>query len=237
MPDFIALHDPVEACWRVSHDTSMRGTISLADGTSATALELQWQYHEWLSKYAEQSGGDHGDLLTEWAAILTDLEEDPLSTADRLDWAAKYRLLEGMRERHGLAWDDPKLKALALQYHDIDPQRGIYHRLLRRGELRRLFADEEIDRATRRPPEETRAYFRGECVARYPESLVAANWDSLVFDTGEGSLKRVPMMEPLRGGKDRVAGLLDGSPTAAGLLETLGGSDGRAGTEETPGPR
>ncbi len=236
LPDFIALHDPVEACWRVSHDTSMRGTISLADGTSATALELQWQYHEWLSKYAEQSGGDHGDLLTEWAAILTDLEEDPLSTADRLDWAAKYRLLEGMRERHGLAWDDPKLKALALQYHDIDPQRGIYHRLLRRGELRRLFADEEIDRATRRPPEETRAYFRGECVARYPESLVAANWDSLVFDTGEGSLKRVPMMEPLRGGKDRVARLLDGSPTAAGLLESLGGSDGRAGTEEGPGP-
>ena len=110
---------------------------------------------------------------------------------------------------------------------------GHYHRLLRRGELRRLFSDEQVDSATREPPEETRAYFRGQCVARYPDALVAANWDSLIFDIGEDSLTRVPMMEPLRGGKDRVAELLEGSPTAAGLLEALGGSDGRAGTEET----
>jgi proteasome accessory factor A len=171
-------------------------------------------------------------VLNEWESVLTDLERDPLSTADRLDWAAKYRLLTAMRERDGLSWTDPKLKALGLQFHDLDPERGIYHRLVRRGAVRRMFTEEEIEAATREPPEETRAYFRGQCVARYADSLVAANWDSLVFDTGESSLTRVPMMEPLRGGKDRVAGLLDSSPTAAGLLAALGGSDGRAGTKK-----
>ncbi len=46
---------------------------------------------------------------------------------------------------------------------------------------------------------DTRAFFRGQCVARYPEEIVAANWDSVVFDLGEGPLQRVPMLDPLRG--------------------------------------
>jgi hypothetical protein len=55
---------------------------------------------------------------------------------------------------------------------------------------------------------------------------VAANWDSLVFDVGEESLKRVPMMEPLKGTSRHVAELLDASPDAAALVRALGGNDG-----------
>jgi proteasome accessory factor A len=91
--------------------------------------------------------------------------------------------------------------------------------------MQRLFTDEEIQAAVKRPPERTRAYFRGECVARFGDALVAANWDSLVFDVGEESLRRVPMMEPLRGARDRVGGLLDRVDTPAELLRALGGDD------------
>jgi len=73
-----------------------------------------------------------------------------------------------------------------------------------------------------RPPTDTRAYFRGECVRRYPEAVVAANWDSLVFDIGEETLKRVPMMDPLRGTRRLVADLLDASPDAATMIRALG---------------
>ena len=44
-----------------------------------------------------------------------------MSLADQLDWVAKYRLIDGYRERHGLAWDDPRLAAMDLQYHDLRP--------------------------------------------------------------------------------------------------------------------
>jgi len=173
-------------------------------------------------------------VLTLWESILSDLEEDPRRLADRLDWAAKRELLEGYRRRDGLDWDAPKLRALDLQYHDVDPERGLYHRLIARGAMRRLFTDEEIARAVVEPPERTRAYFRGRCVARYGPSLVAANWDSLVFDVGEDTLKRVPMMEPLRGTKARVHALLEEAGDAAQLVSALGGSNGRTGTEENP---
>ena len=236
LPDPVALEDPVTATWQVSHDLDFRLPLSLEDGGSATALELSWQYLEWLTKYAERVAPNpvYDHVLALWERILIDLEEDPLRLADRLDWAAKLRIIDGFRDRDGLGWDDPKLAALDIQYHDVDPDRGLYFRLADRGSMQRLFTDEEIEAAVSEPPERTRAYFRGRCVSRFSQALVAANWDSLVFDVGENTLKRVPMMEPLLGTKERVDTVLERAADAAELLRALGGSDGRTGTEEGP---
>ncbi len=236
LPDPVALDDPVEATWRVSHDLGLQRSLALEEGGSATALELQWQYFEWLKKYAESTAPDPiaERVLDTWEQVLTDLEADPLTLADRLDWAAKLRIIEGYRQRDGLQWDDPKLRALDLQYHDVDPARGLYHRLVDRGVIQRLFTDEQVEQAVAEPPERTRAYFRGRCVSRFPESLVAANWDSMVFEVGEDTLKRVPMMEPLRGTKERVDSVLDQAADAAALVRALGGSNGRTGAEKGP---
>jgi proteasome accessory factor A len=155
--------------------------------------------------------------------VLADLERDSLRCADRLDWVAKRRLVEAYIERDGLRWNDPKLAALDLQYHDVDPATGLYHRLAGRGAIRRLFTDDEVEMAEANPPTRTRAYFRGRCVSMFPASLVAANWDSLVFDTGESHLKRIPMMEPLRGDEARVGPLLDRVNDAVELIAALGG--------------
>ena len=133
--------------------------------------------------------------------------------------------MNGYRRRDGIGWDDPKLRLLDLQYHDVDRRRGLYNRLAAAGRIRRLFTDAEVEHAVHNPPEDTRAYFRGRCVAQFGDALVAANWDSLVFDVGESSLRRVPMMEPLRGGKDRVGDLLDGVDTPADLMRALGGGN------------
>ena len=74
------------------------------------------------------------------------------------------------------------------------------------------------------PPDDTRAYFRGTLPpALRPTTIVAANWDSLVFDIGDDPLRRVPMMEPGRGGTEHsryVVGRV--RPTSASLLARLG---------------
>jgi proteasome accessory factor A len=89
--------------------------------------------------------------------------------------------------------------------------------------MKRVFTDAEVEEAVNQPPAGTRAYFRGRCVGKYRDALVAANWDSLVFDVGGDALKRVPMMEPLRGSKDLVGDLIDQAATAGELLQLLGG--------------
>lgn len=225
IPDPLDLADPVEACWSTSHDVSLRRPIQLDGGGTATALEIQGRYLEWLSKYAEKELDDPvwDRLIIEWERTLHLLETDPVRLADTLDWVAKKRILDGYVERDGLDWKNSKLRAFDLQYHDVDPQRGLYNKLADRGAMRRLFTEAEIDSAVVDPPTRTRAYFRGRCVSEYPGALVAANWDSLVFDVGEANLKRVPMMEPLRGGADLVAALIDEAEDAADLLRLLGG--------------
>ena len=228
LPEALMLADPVGATGAVSRDTTLQNRLELTDGKSLTAVEAQWQYLEWATKYARSSDMPEvfGDVLRLWEEVLTDLEVDPIRTADRLDWTAKLKILEAYHERDELSWDDPKMRLLDLQYHDVEPSRGLYHRLVASGRIQRLFSDDQVESAISDPPERTRAYFRGRCVAKFGSALVAANWDSLVFDTGEDSLKRVPMMEPLRGSKKRVGELLDRSDTPAELLKALGGDDG-----------
>ncbi len=225
LPATIDLADPVTACWSVSHDPSLTTSLDLDGGGRATALEIQRRYHEWLAKYVERDMDEPiwTAVVDAWDETLSDLEIDPDRCADRLDWVAKYRLLRAYADRHGLEWNAAKLRAIDLQYHDVDRTVGMYHRLVERGQMRRMFTDEQVEAAMANPPERTRAYFRGQCVRRFKESIMAANWDSLVFDVGDTHLKRIPMMEPLRGDRERVQPLLDSVEDAAALIDALGG--------------
>jgi proteasome accessory factor A len=168
-----------------------------------------------LSAVGEAVGAD---VLARWESVLTALESDRDSVADVVDWIAKKRLIEGYAERHQLKATDARLKALDLQYHDLRADRCL---ALRVG-LQTMVDDPEITAAKTEPPTTTRAYFRGRCLAKWPADIVAANWDSLVFDIGRDPLRRVPMMEPLRGTAEHVARLIDESNTPAELLARLG---------------
>jgi proteasome accessory factor A len=225
IPDSLDLADPVESCWRVSHDVDLNRPLELDGGGTATALELQGRFLEWLSKYVEKELDDPvwTRLVEEWERTLTALESDVSSLSDTLDWVAKKQVFDRFVARDGVEWDSAKLRAFDLQYHDVNPEKGLYNRMASSGRFRRLFTDEEILAATSYPPERTRAYFRGRCVDLFRDSVVAANWDSLVFDIGESHLKRVPMMEPLRGAADIVGSILEESEDAADLLQRLGG--------------
>ena len=80
-----------------------------------------------------------------------------------------------------------------------------------------------MQRAIMDPPEDTRAYFRGRCIGKFPDAIAAASWDSLIIDTGAEALQRIPMREPLRGTKAHVDELLEASHDAAALVNALQG--------------
>jgi proteasome accessory factor A len=93
--------------------------------------------------------------------------------------------------------------------------------LATRGSIRRLVDEEAVRAAMTRPPDDTRAYFRGRCLERYPTQVAAASWDSVIFDLGRESLVRIPTLEPLRGTRRHVGELIDASGTAEELVEAL----------------
>jgi len=223
LPD-LSLLNPVASLHEVSRDLTCRAEVRLADGRRLTPIQLQWEYLERAKKYVEQEdpSGDNPEIVERWEAVLVALEDDPMQLHRELDWVAKLRLLEGYRSRDGLAWDDPKLRLVDLQYHDVRRDRGLYHRLTAAGKVERLVTEDEVQRAVLDPPEDTRAYFRGTCIGRFRDSITAASWDSLIFDIGRDALQRVPMREPLRGTRAHVEELFARATDPATLIELLG---------------
>jgi Pup amidohydrolase len=222
LPD-LSLDGPVQALHEVSWDPTVRATVRLADGRTATAVQLQWEYLDHAKRWTKEHEDtpENAVVLERWERVLERLEEDPMSLHRELDWVAKHRLVSAYRERDGLAWNDPKLALIDLQYHDVRRDRGLYHRLAEGGKVERLVPEAEIEGAMREPPEDTRAFFRGGCIRRYPDAIVAASWDSVIFDVGRDALQRVPMREPLRGTRDHVEGLFEQAADAASLVDLL----------------
>ncbi|SKC70520.1 depupylase/deamidase Dop [Krasilnikoviella flava] len=227
----LRLADPVADVQRVSRDLSLAATLELADGRRLTALEVQEAYADVTARSLAALAGTEGtvddessDVLDRWRSVLSRLATDPATCAREVEWVAKRRLLERMRSRDGLAWDHPRLHTLDLQWTDVRPERGIYHRLVASGAVERLVDDERVADAVHHAPADTRAWFRGEVMARYADQVSAASWDSVIFDVpGAAALQRVPMLDPSRGTRAHIGALLDASPDAAALLKGLRG--------------
>jgi Pup amidohydrolase len=240
----LRLADPVGAVQQVSRDLTVSRRLQLADGRRLTAIEIQREYlavvAEAVARHRE-GGVEDGDgagssdgsgsgsvdgataeVLDRWASVLDRLSRDPSSTAREVEWVAKLRLLEAMRTRDGLTWDSPRLAAMDIQWSDVRPERGLYHRLRAAGAVERLTTDEEIARAVHEPPDDTRAWFRGTVVRRYTGQVRAASWDSVVLDVPSlPTLRRIPLRDPWRGTRAHVGELLDVCPDAATLVERL----------------
>ncbi|WP_353301213.1 depupylase/deamidase Dop [Kocuria rosea] len=223
-PD-IALADPVAALQAISHDPGLTTTVLLRDGRRLTGVQLQRLYLEAARAHEHATGGpdpDTREVLELWAEVLDALETDPLSLADRLDWVAKHALLLGYRERDGLAWDDPRLTLIDLQYADVRPEKGLHHRLVAAGRMRTLFTAEEVERAAGLPPADTRAWFRGRLMTRFPDDVLTANWDSVSLTLpGVRRGARIAMPEPLELTREDVDPLLSAAPDAEHFVRAL----------------
>src|SRR6202034_2027314 len=183
----LSVEAPVAELRAISHDPTCRRLVTLKDGRKMTAIQLQAEYLELARKYTEDRYGDDvdditADVLDRWESVLNRLADDPMQLSRELDWVAKLELLEGYRTRDSLGWDHPRLQLVDLQYSDVRPDRGLYNRLAARGRMVRLTTERDVLRAVEEPPDDTRAYFRGRCLRKYPDAVAAASWDSVIFD-------------------------------------------------------
>jgi proteasome accessory factor A len=153
--------------------------------------------------------------------VLERLAADPMQLHREIDWVMKLHLLTHYMDRRTSDWDDPRIAMMDLQYHDVRPDKGLYHVLERSGAARRMLTDEDIMRSMEEPPEDTRAYFRGQCLKKFKNQIFGVNWDSISFNLGEGPIKRILMEEPTRGTKQHVEQLLERSETAADLVANI----------------
>lgn len=180
------LANPVAAVGAISRDASWQWRVALADGRTTSAIAIQRAYLELVDKFAAPTEPEWQRVLEAWSTVLDDLERDPLATGDRLDWAAKFRLIEQFRTSENLPPEDPWLRSLDLAYHLLDRRSGLYYGLEESGAMRLPFPAAELDRRDLRPPPHTRAAIRGGCIEKFGAQVERVRWDGVVLRGANG---------------------------------------------------
>ena len=193
-------------------------------GGGSPRCRCSCEFLEQARKYVEDRLGadvdaQTADVLDRWESVLTparDRPDEPVARA-RLGRQAR-RCSRATATATASTGTTPALHLVDLQYCDVRPDKGLSHRL--QAPRRARAPHDRRRRSTPRcttPPDDTRAWFRGECLRRYPD---AGRRGVL----GLGHLRRArattpcsacPTLEPLRGTKAHVGDLLDRCPTAA----------------------
>jgi proteasome accessory factor A len=183
------LADPLKALTDISRDTSWQWRVRSAGGRTLGAIEVQRAYLELVREFAPPVNDSWRTLVEAWTTVLADLERDPLSTADRLDWSAKHKLIEQFRAAEGVAPDDPWLCSLDLAYHQLDRAQGLFYGLLDSGAFRLPFPLETIAGNGLQPPGSTRAALRGRSIEKFGPLVESAQWDAVVFKSPGGRVE------------------------------------------------
>ncbi|MCC6729896.1 MAG: proteasome accessory factor PafA2 family protein [Chthonomonadales bacterium] len=184
-PDDVELQDPLETLRSVSRDPEMRWIVRLRGGRTIPAVDLQRRYLAAAREHLRRKDPQTDWVLREWERTLDDLERDPMSTADRLDWSAKKRLYQRYIREESAAWQDDVLQSLDLEYHNVNPAVSLHAGLEEAGEMVRLTSAAQVLAAMTTPPENTRALGRGVIVSNLlarPHARYVIDWDGVYIE-------------------------------------------------------
>jgi len=185
VPERLTLAQPVSALREVSRDPEFRWDVRLADGSRIGAIDLQREY---LALAQEYSGNTETVdwVLQAWEETLDGLERDPMSMGDRIDWVAKRKIVEEYMASEGLDWDDDSLHSVDLEYHNIDPEKSLFHALQEMGQTKRIAEEIDMIDAMTEPPPDTRAKGRSELVKlvlkRKGPRFYVFDWNGVALD-------------------------------------------------------
>ena len=184
LPD-IELENPVEDVQKVSLEKNRNAKLKKTSGDSITALEIQEIYLEAIEQNFSNQNKEWNWVIQEWEKTLNDFKHSPEKLSNRIDWAIKEKLFLEFMESENFSWDDPMLQSLDLEYHNLDPDRGLYRGLEQENHVYSLLTEEEINCAIEFPPAGTRAKIRGDAVNKESEKIKSIHWTGIEFKNGD----------------------------------------------------
>ena len=214
LPD-MELVDPIAHIRDIAADPTGATELTLAAGGTVTALEVQQRTLEAAKRWLEHRP-DEGTPNEEMSRVvdLWDRVLDAIATQDfsgvdtEIDWVIKRKLLTQFKDRLGCGWDHPKLAQIDLTYHDINPQRGLFYLLERKGLAARWIEDADIEEAVAKPPATTRAVIRGEFLTAVRERGLAHNVDWVHLKVNRPEPRTVELQDPFANTDDAAADLI-----------------------------
>ncbi|MDQ1415674.1 MAG: proteasome accessory factor, partial [Acidimicrobiaceae bacterium] len=206
----MTLENPIRAIREISHDTTCKRRVRLANGREASAFDIQSEYLNRARRYQEKKGLSplEDKALDMWEHCLTQIDKDPFTLDRECDWVIKHRLIEGYRQKNDLPLTHPKVALMDLQYHDVSRGRGLYYLMQAKGLVERVCTDAEIDIAIDEPPQTTRARLRGEFIRKAKERRRDFTVDWVHLKLNDQAQRTVLCKDPFKSRDERVEKLI-----------------------------
>jgi proteasome accessory factor A len=207
----LTLENPIRAIREISHDLGSKRKVRLATGRELSAIDIQTEYFDRASKFVERRGADEptARVLQEWGGALQALGQGDLpALVTKVDWVAKYDLVERYRAKHGLPLSHPKIALMDLAYHDVNRNRGLYYLLDRKGRMERMVPEKQIQKAMRDAPQTTRARLRGEFIRQAKQRRRDYTVDWVHLKLNDQAQRTVLCKDPFRAVDERVEQLI-----------------------------
>jgi proteasome accessory factor A len=201
----LRLEDAVGAFHDISRDPELQTRVKVKKKGEMTAIEMQRAFYEAAESAYRGRDDMTDDILDRWQFTLNALGTDPSQLNRQVDWLIKKNLIDSYKARTGKRLSDTAVRNIDLQYHEINRQKGLFFMLQSKGMVDRLVTDEQIDHAVENPPEDTRAYLRGELIRR--NNVSNSDWDKVSLS---GQRDDIVLPDPFMGTKAQVGYLFDG---------------------------
>lgn len=174
------ISSPPQAFASVSRSPFAEGRIDLDGGSWTTARSV-------LESYLDAAEAVF-DLEPELISLVDDCREllDLRQTrfeafARRVDWAAKWTVLDQFRDAEGMAWTDRRLQSLDLAYCSLDREEGLYWGMVEAGMVEAPPDESDLRMRLGELCEPTRAFARSCAVKRLSGSIERVSWSSITF--------------------------------------------------------
>ncbi len=207
----LTLENPIRAIREISHDTTCRKKVRLANGRELSAIEIQTEYYEKTARFLERRDMSENakKLLGEWQDALDALAAgEPERLGRKVDWVAKRILIDRYRAKHDLPLSSPRVGLLDLAYHDVNRQRGLYYLIERGDRVERITDETEISRAMREPPQSTRAKLRGDFIRTAKQKRRDYTVDWVHLKLNDQAQRTVLCKDPFKSVDERVEQLI-----------------------------
>ncbi len=197
----LILADAVMTFRSLSHQPDGPWLVPLVDGHCVSAIEVMYQYYERANSEFRGRDPETDVLLRIWKQTMDSLGSDSDSLVGQIDWVTKRWLFRQFVERENVSWGDPWLKSQDIEFHNVDPSRGLGIALAQTPSDWAV-SPSEYTEAMRKPPADTRANSRSRIMHLLKEQNLRYFVDWEVIDA-EG-ISSLNLLNPFESNSDEV---------------------------------
>jgi proteasome accessory factor A len=192
LPD-IVLSDAVTSLRQLSRTLAPPWRVCLGSGRTGDALELLDVYRRKARELFAGRDSETDALLGLWEEVLRALAADRQALVGIVDWVSKEHLFRAFCEDEGIEWGHPWLESQDLEYHKIDPERGLGIALAKADGF---WSPHRLAQARHEPPADSRAHARSRLMREIVDKDTSyfLDWEAVEV----ANQKRTRLLDPFQ---------------------------------------